>query len=112
MGYLDLKEDGSIIVDQPRSSKASSTISFNAPICTEGKIDGRVWWRRGFVGPDKGEEGKYLLLPPDDKEDVPKGHFALRSRAYGVFVFWRGFFQSPAHIAPPVDLMQRTKIYL
>jgi len=39
--------------------------------------------------------GKYLVLPPDYKGDVPPGYFTYRSRTYGVFVFWRGFFKDP-----------------
>ena len=112
MGYLDLKEDGPIVIEAPPKLQGILDDFFQRPICSEGKIDGRPWCGDvGFVGPDKGEGGKYLLLPPDYKGAVPKGYFALRSRTYGVLVFWRGFFESPADLAPPVDLMQRTKIY-
>ena len=47
----------------------------------------------GLPGPDKGKGGNYLVLPPDYKGRVPKGYFTLRSRTYGVFVFWRAFFK-------------------
>src|SRR5262249_2715100 len=30
---------------------------------------------------------------------------------YGVFVFWRGFFQDPKQLAEPVRLMEQTRIY-
>jgi hypothetical protein len=112
MGYLDLKEDGPIVIEAPPKLQGILDDFFQRPICSEGKIDGRMWCGDvGFVGPDKGEGSKYLLLPPDYNGEVPKGYFTLRSRTYGVFVFWRGFFQSPADLAPPVDLMQPTKIY-
>ena len=36
-----------------------------------------MWYRWvgdvGITGPDKGEGGKYLLLPPGYKGDVPEG---------------------------------------
>ena len=34
----------------------------------------------GMVGPDKGEGGKYLLLPPGYKGEVPQGYFVVRLR--------------------------------
>jgi hypothetical protein len=35
----------------------------------------------------------------------------MRSRTYGVFVFWRGFFKNPKDLAPPVETIERTLIY-
>jgi hypothetical protein len=35
----------------------------------------------------------------------------MRSRTYGVFVFWRGFFNGPKDLAPPVETIERTLIY-
>jgi hypothetical protein len=45
----------------------------------------------GRAGPDKGNGGKFLLLPPGYKGDVPEGYIVLRSGTYGNLVFWRGF---------------------
>lgn len=47
----------------------------------------------GRVGPDKGQGGKYLLLPPGYKGNVPKGYFVYRPKTYGNLVFWRGFLK-------------------
>ncbi|MGK2925772.1 MAG: DUF1254 domain-containing protein, partial [Lysobacterales bacterium] len=47
----------------------------------------------GRVGPDKGQGGKYLLLPPGYKGDVPEGYFVYRPKTYGNLVFWRGFLK-------------------
>jgi hypothetical protein len=47
----------------------------------------------GRVGPDKNKGGKFLLLPPDFKGEVPEGYFVLRSKTYGNLVFWRGFLE-------------------
>src|SRR5262245_57757157 len=112
MGYLDLKEDGPMVIEAPPKLQGILDDFFQRPICSEGTIDGRVWCGDvGFVGPDKGEGGKYLLLPPDYKDDVPKGYFPFRSRTYGVFVFWRGFFENPKDLSAPVKLMEQTRIY-
>ncbi|MBV8576319.1 MAG: DUF1254 domain-containing protein, partial [Acetobacteraceae bacterium] len=66
----------------------------------------------GFAGPDKGEGGKYLLLPPGYKGAVPDvGYFVYRPLTNNVFVFWRAFFTDPTQLAEPVELIERTRIY-
>jgi hypothetical protein len=45
----------------------------------------------GNAGPDKGQGGKYLLLPPGYTGEVPDGYFAARSRTFGNFMLFRGF---------------------
>ena len=45
----------------------------------------------GNAGPDKGNGGKYLLLPPDYTGDVPEGYFVLRSRTFGNLLAVRAF---------------------
>ena len=82
------------------------------PICSEGEINGKVWCGDvGLPGPDQGKGGKYLVLPPDYKGTPPSGYFTLRSRTYGVFVFWRGFFQDPKQLTEPVRVIEQTRIY-
>ena len=45
----------------------------------------------GAPGPDKGKGGKYLILPPDYKGDVPGGYFVARSTSWVNWVILRGF---------------------
>lgn len=47
----------------------------------------------GPLGPDMGKGGKFLLLPPDYKGEVPEGYFVLRSRTYGHWCFFRVFIE-------------------
>lgn len=47
----------------------------------------------GRVGPDKGEGGKYLLVPPGYKGGIPTGYFVYHTKTYGNLVFWRGFLK-------------------
>jgi len=47
----------------------------------------------GKVGLDKGQGGKYLLLPPCYTGDVPDGYFVLRSRTYGNIFVFRSFIE-------------------
>ncbi|MDH3587578.1 MAG: DUF1254 domain-containing protein, partial [Gammaproteobacteria bacterium] len=45
----------------------------------------------GNAGPDKGQGGKYLYLPPDWEGEEPEGFFTYRSPTYMNIMFWRGF---------------------
>jgi hypothetical protein len=38
----------------------------------------------GVIGPDKGKGGKYLVLPPGYKGDVPSGYFVVRPKTFWV----------------------------
>jgi hypothetical protein len=65
----------------------------------------------GRVGPDKNKGGKFLLLPPGYKGEVPSGYFVLRSKTYGNLVFWRGFVENGS-TKPAVDSTKKfTKVY-
>jgi hypothetical protein len=47
----------------------------------------------GLLGPDKGNGGKFLLLPPDYNGEIPDGYFVLPSRTYGHWCFFRVFIE-------------------
>lgn len=99
MGYLDLQKDGPTVIEVPPKLQGILDDFWHRPLTDV-----------GFVGPDKGEGGKYLILPPDHKGDVPEGYHTFKSRTYNVFVFWRAFIKD-GDTKPPVALMERTKIY-
>jgi hypothetical protein len=65
----------------------------------------------GRVGPDKNKGGKFLLLPPDYKGDVPSGYFVLRPRTYGNLVFWRGFVEDGSTKTAVDNTQKFTKVY-
>lgn len=112
LGYLDLKEDGPMVIEVPPGFQGIIDDFFQRPIPSEGEIDGRKWAGDvGLPGPDKGKGGKYLILPPDYTGDIPEGYFTYRSGTYGVFVFWRGFFNDPKQLDATVKVMEQTKIY-
>jgi hypothetical protein len=60
----------------------------------------------GNAGPDKGQGGKYLLLPPGHTGDVPERYFVVRSRTYGSFILLRGFVVN-GDPRPAVENMKR-----
>lgn len=112
MGYLDLKQDGPMVIEVPPGLQGILDDFFQRPICSEGMIEGRQWCGDvGLPGPDKGKGAKYLVLPPDYTGDTPPGYLTYRSRTYGVFVFWRGFFKDPKQLGEPVRVMEQTRIY-
>ena len=69
-------------------------VVFELPAGVLGMIDD-FWFRFvsdvGLPGPDQGQGGKYLLLPPGYSGDVPEGYFVIRSGTYGNFFFFRIF---------------------
>jgi hypothetical protein len=74
-----------------------------------------MWYRWvidvGITGPDKGEGGKYLLLPPGHKGAVPKGYHVVESPTFNLWVPWRSFLVK-GDPKPGVDLVKKfTKIY-
>jgi len=111
MSYLDLKKDGPLVVEVPKGVQGLFDDFWQRPI--EGpKIDGHTWIGDvGFAGPDKGQGGTYVLLPPDYQGEVPKEGFVYRSRTYNVFLFWRSFFKNPDDLAGANEIIRQTKVY-
>lgn len=65
----------------------------------------------GRLGPDKGIGGKFLIVPPGYKGEIPEGYFVKRVNTYGHWVIWRGF-QKDGSPKPAVDATKETfKIY-
>ena len=66
----------------------------------------------GITGADKGEGGKYLLLPPGYQGNIStRGYHVLRPSSYDVWVPWRSFLVN-GDPKPGVDAIKKlTKIY-
>lgn len=77
--WLDLK-DGPLVLEAP-----PKVLAFLDDFWFQYIID------IGNAGPDKGQGGKYLVLPPGYKGEVPEGYFVARSRTFGVWLMGRGF---------------------
>jgi len=72
---IDLQESGPIVVELPRGLMAGMIMDA---------------WQRvladlGVVGPDKGNGGKYLILPPGHEMVKPKGYYVVQSPGRTVF---------------------------
>jgi hypothetical protein len=100
LGWIDLSK-GPMVVETP--PKALGTID-------------DFWWRwiidYGLPGPDRGEGGKYLILPPGYDGPLPEGGFYIaRSRTTRVLLLGRSFMENndPKSV---VELIKKTlKIY-
>jgi hypothetical protein len=62
---------------------------------------------------DKGQGGKYLILPPGYTDKAPEGYIALPSETYGGFALFRSNLagRTDADIAKSVAYAKRLKIY-
>lgn len=65
----------------------------------------------GFMGPDKGEGGKFLLLPPDYKGEIPKGYFVVHSPTYSIWIAWRTFLVNGDPKPEVENVKKLTRIY-
>ncbi|EAW35231.1 DUF1254 domain-containing protein [Lyngbya sp. PCC 8106] len=74
MTFLDLKGDGPTVIESP--PKALGLIN-------------DMWMRyigdMGMMGPDKGEGGKFLILPPGYEGKIPEGYYVMQSKTYSVW---------------------------
>jgi hypothetical protein len=97
--FLDLRRDSPIVVVAP-------------PMMYGGALD---MWQRSIVeigptGPDKGQGGKFLFLPPGYQGEVPAGYFVVKSPTFGVWFVVRGFLVD-GKPDQAVALMKTLKIY-
>jgi len=78
---LDLEHDGPTVVEIP-------------PGCGPGTVND-AWFRfvvdMGGPGPDRGQGGKYLIVPPDHDGELPEGYFTVTSPSYMNWLILRGF---------------------
>src|SRR5208283_4678992 len=103
MGYLDLKKTGPLVVNAPPHVIGMFTDFFQ-----------RTLTDVGAAGPDRGEGGLYLLLPPDYQEHAPGGYYTFRSHTYNVFLFFRTVLTEGPDgpvTREAVALAEQTRIY-
>ncbi len=97
---LDLAKDGPLVVEIPPGPTAG--------------MFGDYWFRTTGVcalGPDKGHGGKFLLVPPGYKGDLPReGYFVTRFRMNDTNFFIRGMVVN-GDVAGAVALLKRARIY-
>ncbi len=65
----------------------------------------------GNAGPDRGQGGKYLFLPPDYEGDTPDGYYTFQSQTYKNVMFWRGFLVDGDPGPAVTSIKQHTRLY-
>ena len=67
----------------------------------------------GPPGPDRGEGGKYLIVPPDYKGELPEGgYYMARARTTRVLWFGRAFLENKSDPKPAAETIRKfTKVY-
>jgi hypothetical protein len=108
MSYADMGETGPIVFEAPPNLQGILLDFWQRPIPVDG---GKFFGDVGLPGPDAGKGGKFLVLPPGYKGDVPSGYYIYRSGTNNVFIFLRAFYQDPKDLSPAVGLMEQAKIY-
>jgi hypothetical protein len=108
MSYVDLGKDGPLVFEAPPNLQGILLDFWQRPIPVDG---GKFFGDVGLPGPDAGKGGKFLLLPPGYKGEVPEGYFVYRSGTYNVFIFLRSFYQDENNLTPAVALVEQSKIY-
>jgi hypothetical protein len=90
--FLDLKAWGPTVIEAPPAS-----------LCVVDDFWFRYVADMGIPGPDRGQGGKYLFLPPGYDGEVPDGYYAYHSPTYTNWVVLRALGGVPD--------MQKTRIY-
>ena len=99
MQFLDLKRDGPTVIEAP-----------------PGLLGGfSSMWQQSLIGigptgKDEGKGGKFLLLPPGYRGEVPSGYFTAKSPTYGVWFGVRAFLVN-GKADHALALMKTMKIY-
>ena len=97
---FNMAEDGPVVVEIPPGPSAGMLNDF--------------WWRTsgvGGLGPDKGDGGKFFIVPPSYEGEIPKeGYFIVHSNTNDYMFFLRGYVVD-GDVAGAAKLFHDTKIY-
>ena len=100
-GILDLERDGPTVVEIP-------------PGCGPTTVND-AWFRfvtdMGRPGPDRGEGGKYLIVPAGYDGPVPDGHFVAESRSRINWLIMRGLLVDGKPDAPTKNFQDGLRVY-
>ena len=102
----DTRRDGPIVLEVPPAVGAG----LYGQLCDMWDVPLAII---GPGGEDKGEGGKYILLPPDYQGNAPEGYIPLRQQTYGGFWLTRTIAKSRAQ--PDEDaaiaLLKKLRVY-
>ena len=100
-GILDLERDGPTVVEIP-------------PGCGPGTVND-AWFRfvtdMGRPGPDRGQGGKYLIVPAGYEGPVPDGHFVSESPSRINWLILRGLLVDGSPDVPTKNFRDGLRVY-
>ena len=100
-GILDLERDGPTVVEVPAGCGPTTVND--------------AWFRfitdMGRPGPDRGQGGKYLIVPAGYDGDVPDGHFLCESRSRINWLIMRGLLVDGKPDAPTKNFRDGLRVY-
>lgn len=98
VGYFDLSETGPFVLEFPENLLGMVDDLWYAPITDV-----------GLAGPDKGAGGKYLILPPNYKGEIPDGYYTYESTTFMNIWLVRAFQGNDG--SSPVDDLKQIRTY-
>jgi hypothetical protein len=106
MPFFNTKEAGPVVLEIPPADDGLITGSVDD--CWQTAIEDV-----GPAGVDKGKGGKYLILPPGHKEQVPEGYIPMQSETYQSYALLRSNLKSTseADVAKAVAYGKRVRVY-
>lgn len=108
MVFENLAKTGPLVFEAPPGLQGIILDFWQRPMPVDGlEFQGDV----GLPGPDGGKGGKFLILPPDYKGEVPAGYYVYRSTTNNIFVFLRAFYKDPKDTSPAVTLLKKSVFY-
>ena len=107
MPFFDTKDVGPVVLEIPPADEGGS-ITGSVMDCWQAALEDV-----GPAGVDKGKGGKYLILPPGYKENVPDSYIALSSGNFQGYALVRSILQTggDAGVAKAVAYAKRVKLY-
>ena len=101
MNFLSLDKDGPTVLEAPPGVLGLVNDMWMRPVEDIGP-----------GGPDKGQGGKYLFVPPGYTGDLPdSGYFIVRMRTFGGWFLARAFLTPDGDSTHAVALLKQTRIY-
>ncbi|WP_281612996.1 DUF1254 domain-containing protein [Flammeovirga sp. SubArs3] len=98
VGYFDLSETGPMVLDIPENLLGMVNDIWYSPITD-----------LGLAGPDRGQGGKYLIVPPHYEGELPEGYHTFQSSTYLNIWLVRGFKGKDG--SSPVNSLKQIQTY-
>jgi hypothetical protein len=111
MSYLDLGKDGPMVLEAPPGLQGVLLDFWQRPIPGPNRNGTAFFGDIGSFGPDNGDGGKFLIVPPGYGNSAPLGYYVYRSQTNNVFVLLRSFYRKTDNLGPALKLIEKTKIY-